>query len=389
VDIMLVSDPLLLPNILIVCFLLVLLTIAAINMHYLRNLSEYKWPRRRPRISVLIPARDEEQNVGPCVRSLLAQDYPNFQVIVLDDNSTDHTSEVLEGLRRENNRLVVLRGKYLPSDWLGKHWACHQLYKAADGDLLMFTDSDTVHAPDTLSCSAAALQEEKADMLSVVPRHVLGTLAEKLTMPQFALGVFAMVPLPKSLRPKKVRMLSSSGKLMVFRRDAYEACGGFEAIRQNVLDDLELPQSVLACGLRYRIFDGTNNVSCRMYHSPKEVYEGLTKNMFASYDYNIPLFIATWLWVIFIVWEPIIMLASHNVTDYPPTLSLGLAAIAILATALLFCIYYQRFKFPLYMILLYPVSIVLMAFISWSSMFLTLTGRATWKDRKMPNRKMY
>jgi chlorobactene glucosyltransferase len=175
----------------------------------------------------------------------------------------------------------------------------------------------------------------------------------------------------------------------MFRRTAYRSAGGFEAIRQNVLDDLELPRQIMAAGGRYRLLDGTHNVSCRMYRNFKEVYEGLTKNMFASFGYNVPLFIISWLWIIFVTWEPLIVLAIYKIPDYPPTLELGLAVIAIITILLLWFIYYQRFKLPVYYILLYPVSVILMAAISTSSMILTLSGRATWKDRKMPSRKMY
>ena len=365
-----------------------MLLIAVINMRKTRNLADCKKINHFPRISVLIPARNEENKIGTCVESLLAQDYPNFQVIVLNDNSTDRTREILQTLARNDSRLKVIQGNYLPPDWLGKHWACHQLYREADGDLLIFTDADTVHTPDTLRCTAAALQEEKADMLSIIPRHILGSWAEKLVMPYFALGVFAVVPLPKRLHPKK-SYLSSSGKLMAVSRQAYEKCGGFEEIRMNVLDDLELPQKIIECGLRYRVFDGTNNVSTRMYHNAQEVCEGLTKNTFASYSYNVPLFILTWLWILFVFLEPILVLTSSKTPDYPPPLSLGLAAICIIASLLLWAIYYQRFKFPIYTVILYPLSAILMAIISISSMVLTLSGKATWKGRKMPTRKMY
>jgi chlorobactene glucosyltransferase len=382
------KDSLLVPETLIIAFLFAMLVIAAINMRITRNLSDCKKISRYPRISVLVPARNEEDKLGPCVKSLLAQNYPDFQVIVLNDSSTDGTGPILESLAAGDSRLKIIQGKHLPPDWLGKHWACHQLYREADGDVLIFTDADTIHMPDTLLCTAAALEEEKADMLSIIPRHILGTWPEKLVMPYFALGVFAIVPLPPRLRPEKT-YLSSSGKLLAFSRRAYEACGGFEAIRMNVLDDLELPQRVISCGLRYRVFDGTNNVSTRMYHSFKEVYEGLTKNMFASYDYNIPLFIATWLWILFVFWQPIIALTSFKIPDYPPTLSMGLTVIAIVASLSLWAVYYQRFKFPVYMVIFYPLSAALMAVISFSSMVLTLSGRATWKDRKLPTRKIY
>jgi chlorobactene glucosyltransferase len=140
--------------------------------------------------------------------------------------------------------------------------------------------------------------------------------------------------------------------------------------------------------MRYRLFDGTNNVSCRMYHNLKEVHEGLSKNTFAAFGYSSPLSVFTWLWIIFVFWEPIIALITRRMPDYPPLLSLGLAAISILASILLFTVYYRRFKFPLYMVLFYPASILLMTIIAFSSMYLTLSGQTTWKDRKLPDRKL-
>jgi chlorobactene glucosyltransferase len=382
-------DPLLLPEILVILFIIALMVIAYINLRGLRKLSEYTRIDTYPRISVLIPARNEESKIGPCARSLLEQDYRNFQVIVLDDNSGDRTGEILREFMKKDSRLQVIQGKPLPPGWLGKHWACHQLYQAADGEYLMFTDADTVHTPQTLSNAAAAMAEEKADMISIIPRHILGSFSEKLVMPFFALGVFAVIPLLSRFRPRSVTNMSSSGKLMMFRRRAYELSGGFEGIRQNVLDDLELPQRIKAAGFRYRLFDGTNNVSCRMYHNFKEVHEGLAKNMFASYQYRVPLFILTWAWILFAAWQPIITLYYYKVPQYPPTLAHGLAAISIIGLMLLWAVYFQRFKLPIYMVILYPVSVILMGAISTSSMILTLSGRATWKDRKMPTRKLY
>jgi len=377
-------DPLLLPNILVTLFVFIMLVIAVINTLTLRNLNDYKNPRSYPRISVLVPARNEEDKIHPCVKSLLAQDYPDFQVIVLDDNSTDRTGAILKDFARQDERLRVIKGLPLPPDWLGKHWACHQLYRASDGGLLMFTDADTVHTPDTLRCAAAALEAENADMLSIIPRHTLVSWGEKLVMPIFALGVFANVPLTRRLRPKDIKVLSSSGKLMLFRRRSYEKSGGFEAIKLNVLDDLQLPQEVTAAGMRYRLFDGTNNVSCRMYHNLREVHDGLSKNTFAAFGYSMPLSVFTWLWITFVFWEPVIALGIRRMPDYPPLLSLGLAAISVLASILLFTVYYQRFKFPLHMVFFYPFSILLMTVIAFSSMFLTLSGQTTWKDRRLP-----
>jgi len=151
-----ILDPLLLPNILVILFILALLIIAVANMCTLRNLNNYKNAAKYPRISALVPARNEEDSIGACVRSLLAQDYPDFQVIVLDDNSTDRTPEILGSLAQENTGLKIIKGNPLPSGWLGKHWACHQLSQIAGGEMLLFTDADTVHKPHMLRQAVSA-----------------------------------------------------------------------------------------------------------------------------------------------------------------------------------------------------------------------------------------
>jgi chlorobactene glucosyltransferase len=385
---MIYGDPLLLPGMLVLLFVAALLAIAIVNMHSLGRLCDYKLTGNCPRISVLVPARNEEAKIGACVESLLGQNYPDFQVVVLNDNSTDRTGQILDALSRKDSRLRVVGGEPLPTGWLGKHWACHQLYQQAEGELLVFTDSDTVHAPDTLRNIAAALDRERADMISIIPRHELGSLAEKLVMPFFALAVFALVPLLSRFRPRKLTIRSASGKLLAFRRGSYDACGGYQGIRQSVLDDLELPQRIMACGMRYRVLDGTRNVTCRMYHSWKEVHEGLTKNVFAAHGYNVPFFIAAWLWIIFVFWEPPIVLAASVMPAFPQSASVVLATAAVLATLALWAVYYRRFRFPLHMVIVYPVSTVMMAAIAFSSMVLTLSGNATWKDRRMPSRKL-
>src|SRR5512133_404291 len=116
-------------------------------------------PKQSPFVSMLVPARNEALNIEPCVRSLLAQDYPGFELIVLDDQSTDGTRSILEKIQKENPGLRILIGSSLPIGWLGKHWACHQLTIAARGEFLLFTDADTRHEPYALRDSVSAMQE--------------------------------------------------------------------------------------------------------------------------------------------------------------------------------------------------------------------------------------
>ena len=128
-------------------FLLGILIIVISNIRLLKVLGKYPKPSSFPKISVLVPARNEEGNIKDCLDSLLSQEYPDFQVIVLDDNSTDRTWEILSELAKNNNKLSIIKGKPLPPGWFGKHWACHQLAENAEGDLILFTDADQIQKP--------------------------------------------------------------------------------------------------------------------------------------------------------------------------------------------------------------------------------------------------
>ena len=165
----------------VVAFVACLVLISLSNWRVLRRMDRYRWAGRLLRVSVLVPARNEEANISNCVRSLLAQDYPDFEVVVLNDGSTDRTGEILAELA--GARLRVLEGADLPEGWLGKNWACHQLAEAADGEIILFTDADTRHGPQSVRHGVAALEAEGADLLTAIPHEETVTWAERLVVP--------------------------------------------------------------------------------------------------------------------------------------------------------------------------------------------------------------
>ncbi len=369
-------------------FVLVLLMIALSNLRALRRLGGWPLPLHFPRLSVLVPARNEEENIGPCARSLLSQTYPDFEVLVLDDNSSDGTGQVLASLAAQDHRLRVLKGKLLPSDWLGKHWACHQLAQAADGELLLFTDADTRHHPDTLRDAVAALLAEEAHLLSAFPKQEVGSWAERLVVPVLPWAIFCFLPLALAYRLRRPALSATVGYFMLFRRQAYEQIGGHAAVRRHAVDDLALGRRIVAQGLSWCLVDGGARIRCRMYHSFREVYGGLTKNLFAVFEYKVLVFAFIWLWLGMVFLEPVIVLALGLTVGPVAELSLPLAAIAIAVSLVLWGITLWRFGFPLYLVLLYPLTILLAVFIAMSSMVLTLAGRTTWKGRTLARQKI-
>jgi chlorobactene glucosyltransferase len=370
----------------VVLGLIVLLIISLSNLRYLRRLHIYPQPPNFPRFSVLVPARNEEENIGNCVSTLLSQDYPYFQVIVVDDNSTDRTWEILQKLASKDTRLKLLKGKPLPQGWLGKHWACHQLAQTADGELLLFVDADTTYQPDMLRHAAGAIIKEKAALISALPRQIVVTWSELLSVPALYFSILCGIPLGLTNRQRNPLLLAVIGQFLLFRRDAYMSVGGHAGVRQNVVDDIAIGRKVIGMGFAYSLLDGNGQVSCRMYRNFHQTWTGLTKSTFASFNFDPFLLIFMQLIVLLLFVEPLIVFIMGIVQPLPFDIT-AMAGLGVSLSLLLFGISHRRFQFPLYLVFLYPLSVIFMVVIAIASMVLTMQGKAKWKGRSMPKRQ--
>lgn len=353
-------------------FLLTLFLIGLTNLRFLRRMERYGTPARFPRVAVLVPARNEAANIRECIRSLLAQDYGHFDIIALDDHSTDGTGAMLSELAAADPRLRVLAGKPLPPSWLGKHWACHQLVQATDAELILFTDADTRHHPHALGNAVAALLREEAALITALPREHVVTWGEKLIVPLLPWSMFYFLPLGLAHRIAFPPLSATIGQFMLFRRSAYEAIGGHASVRRHAADDLSLGRRIIAHDLRWRLVDGVEAVECRMYRNWREAFDGFGKNLFAAFDYKPWLFVPIWLWLGIVFLAPLLVALSGNVYASGPPIALSL---------MLWAVFYRRFHFPLYLTLFYPFTLAIAVLLAFRSMALTVTGRAVWKGR--------
>jgi chlorobactene glucosyltransferase len=240
-----------------------------------------------PRVSVLVPARNEARNIGSCVRSLLAQNYPNFELLVLDDGSEDETGAILRAIHQEHggaSPFRVLSGKPLPPGWGGKNWACHQLAQAAhlQSRFFLFTDADTTHARDALRRVVAEAERDDLALLSLMPQQQIETWMERLVVSLLPLQILGYLPLPAMEWLPFRAVAAANGQYLLFRRRTYEQFNGHAAFPLHLADDVLLAQQVKAHGGRVRLANGAGLVRCRMYQNAEEVVAGFRRSFAAG-----------------------------------------------------------------------------------------------------------
>lgn len=236
-------------------------------------------PANAPLISVCIPARNEERNICACVEAVLAQDYPNLEVIVLDDRSTDATPTILADIATHDSRLHTISGSDLPKGWAGKPHALFQASAVARGEWLCFVDADTFLSPMTLSSCYVKALATKADMFTIMTFQVLGSFWEKTVMP------LVMTALSVGFSPRKVndpnkKDAIANGQFILIKRSTYDAIGGHASVKNSIVEDKDISEQVKRNGHRLIVADGMKLVRTRMYTSLPEMWEGWTKNIY-------------------------------------------------------------------------------------------------------------
>ncbi|QBD79546.1 glycosyltransferase [Ktedonosporobacter rubrisoli] len=238
----------------------------------------------QPRVSIIVPARNEERNIRRCVTSLLEQDYPNYEVIVVDDGSTDATASILDELvtsHPRGERLWILRLRDLPPGWAGKPHAIQQGVQEARGEWLLFTDADTWHAPNALSSTLAQARQEQVDLFTIASTQELPTFWEKTLMPMAFLGISMLYP-PRLVNDPSSPVAVANGQYILIRRQAYEQIGGYARpeLRDTLLDDRDLARVVKENGFKLKFVEGSGLLRVRMYHGLRDTWRGWRKNAF-------------------------------------------------------------------------------------------------------------
>jgi chlorobactene glucosyltransferase len=236
-------------------------------------------------VSVLVPARDEAATIASCIESLASQVYPRFEVIVLNDHSSDQTGTILDGLATRHLNVTVLHGSgHLPAGWNGKSYACQRLADQATGEWLLFTDADTVHTPASIAQGIALAEGLQVDLLSAFPRQLTRSWSERVVV-SFILDFLPLAALDlRTLWRSGSGRTAANGQYLLIRTSTYRAVGGHNSISHALVDDFALAKRVRCGGFTVALVDGTSMLSCRMYRNAREVWEGFSKNVLAAMD---------------------------------------------------------------------------------------------------------
>ncbi len=378
---------------------------AALGMPSVADVSRPEWnrnpvlPSGNPRVSIIVPARNEEETIEPALNTLLALDYDNYEVIAVNDRSTDRTGEILDRVSqnprpfdklragsvsaigaetRTGHPLSVIHHRELPPGWLGKTHAMWTAANQATGEWLLFTDADVLFKPDSLRRAVAYAEAELADHVVLFPQMIMKRPGEYM-MIAFFQTMFMFGHRPWKVADPSTDDHMGVGAFNLVRRSVYEAVGTYEALRMEVLDDMKLGKVVKKAGFAQRNVFGGDLISIRWAHGAMGVVNNLTKNFFAVLSFQ---------W-----WRTVFSVIALAFLNFGPFLGVWLAhgwarvpyAAALGAMFLIYLGMSWRSAVPPYYFLLHPVSTAMFIYTLLRSMILTLwNGGIVWRGTKYP-----
>ncbi len=283
-----------------------------------------------PNVSVLIPARNEEKNIARCIQSLINQNYPNLEIVVIDDRSTDKTSEIVLSISKKHNNVKLVQIKHCPDGWSGKNHAITNGVKEANGKYLIFTDADTVHYPLCIKSAVKYAMENNVDLLSINPHLITKSFWENVIMP--VAGAVLMIWYPV----EKINDVSEShsyanGQFILFNRDAYFKIGGHSAVKEELLEDLALARKIKKEKLNLKVLWGPDIYQTHMYSSLKDIWRGWVRIFYHGFQKNLyTIFMSLFLMVSFSILPYALFIFSFFLLPNPTPITLSIILYAFL-----------------------------------------------------------
>lgn len=357
-------------------FSLVVMWLLALGERLTARLSDYANPDLAvwPRVSLIAPARNEERNIEEAIRSLLALDYPNLEITIVEDRSTDRTGKILDALAAESPRLNVVHLAELPAGWLGKNHAMHVGAARSTGEWLLFTDADIVFEPTTIRRAIAYALANRVDHLAATPETRMPSWMLNAFTVTFAI-YFSLYVRIWAIRNPKSRAHIGIGAFNLVRAEVYRAVEGHERIHMRPDDDLKLGKIIKRAGYRQDVVNGSGMIIVEWYRSVSEMIRGLEKNAFAGADYSIPLTVfSSFLSLLFNVWPFLAVFLMPA-----PTRWVYLAVCIVLWS--MAWLTARGMRAPASCAIAFPIAVSLLVYIQWRTMLLNhYQNGIRWRD---------
>ena len=288
-----------------------------------------------PKVSVILPARNEENFISKCLETLGSQDYKDFEVIAIDDSSEDRTGEIIEKFAKENSKIIHVSAREKPENWMGKNWACMEGFKKATGELLLFTDADTKFEKNVISLAVSHLQSENLDALTVIPRLRCIDRITKITLPMLSTFLHSRYSALNVNNPKK-EIGYFFGSFFIITREIYEGIGTHELVKQEIVEDGALGKITKESGGVLKMVRGEHLIEALYSRSATEMWNGLKRLMVPLYHQSSSWAIGVFFAVLFILFMPIPLLA-YSIIAFESNLSFStLLVSAVISTITIF-----------------------------------------------------
>jgi chlorobactene glucosyltransferase len=297
-----------------------------------------------PKVSIIVPARNEERAISKCLKSLLSQDYDNYEVIAIDDSSTDNTFAIISDLSKNNHALVPIKCPPKPDDWVGKNWACFQGYKKSTGDILLFTDADTVHRPDALSSAINTMVHDEIDALTLVPKLLCQDIITKFTLPILSVFLHSRYS-PLRVNNPKNKIGYFFGSFYLITKLNYEKIGTHEQVRRELVEDGALGRIVKEQRMKLRLVRGENYVEALWARDPRSLWHALRRIIIPLHTEKKKSALMITVFIFFILMQPFITLPLSLIylTESPLKGPLEITCILIIVVILICSIIQSHF----------------------------------------------
>lgn len=323
-------------------------------------------------VSILIPARNEEENILTLLTTIHRQDYRDYEVIILDDSSTDQTYAICDDFAAKHPAFRVVRGKELTGRWLGKNYACHQLAQQAKGRYLLFLDADEEIFTGLINSAVHRMHFRSLALLSLFTNQQMQTTGEKVVVPLMHYVLLNLLPLRLIYLLKNASVAAASGQFMLFDAEIYRQYEWHKQSKDKVVEDAEIMKMVKAAGFNGESLLANGMISCRMYKSYKAAINGFGKNFLAAFNYNIFSFL---IYLLILIVGPVFVIMTLNLNLI--VLMVGLIFLTRVMISL------ASGQNAVLNVILHPFQMLSMVLIAFSATQKYLTKTTVWKGRRI------